>query len=510
MNRLTWLMAVVLAGCTGELKLAQPINDGDEAELSNSLKCVELTVETGAIGQGQSARALDRAELSGTTDNWDRYVEFTQGTRAVCRFMISLTTPLDALSLRVNYLGPTFNDMPVQFEVFDRVLGAWVKVFDNGFARDWVWTRNTAPLPGEPYRFVANDGSIRIRYLNGTADVSDLDQLVLLMTLRQDGAVDSGVIVTPPVVVDAGTKPPTVDAGTKPPVSDAGTKPPTIDAGTPPVVVDAGTRPPTVDAGTPPPAGSWWKPTAAAPIHWHWQLSENFQYPRDVKPNVTVYDIDGEQATAALVAQLHALGPNVKVICYMDVGVYEDYRSDAAKFPKSIIGNKDVGWAGSYWLDVRQLDVLMPILRERMINWCVNKGFDALEPDESEVWSNNSGFPITHAQNSAFNKAVADMAHSLGLSVGLKGNNTEAAELEPYFDWALSEQCWEYSECEGFRDSFVKKNKAVFTVEYNVNPNCSLANQYHLNSSRRDLDLVGPKNSSYLYQPCIPDTQNTW
>jgi hypothetical protein len=257
-------------------------------------------------------------------------------------------------------------------------------------------------------------------------------------------------------------------------------------------------------------ASSRWKPTASTPVHWHWQLSQEFQVPRDVLPHKTVYDIDGELATAQTVTALHAVSPDVKVICYFDAGVYEDYRSDAGSFPVALIGNPDVGWEGSYWLDIRQLDVLMPILRERATKWCLNKGFDAIEPDETEVWSNNPGFPITRDQNIAFNKAVADMVHSLGLSVGLKGNNSEASVLEPYFDWALTEQCWEYDECANFRDSFVAANKLVLNVEYNVDPDCTFARQWHVNSSRRDLDLVGPTGAGYLYRPCVPDDQDAW
>jgi hypothetical protein len=245
-------------------------------------------------------------------------------------------------------------------------------------------------------------------------------------------------------------------------------------------------------------------------MHWHWQLSQSFEAPRDVLPHKTIYDIDGELTTAQTVAQLHALGPDVKVICYFDAGVYEVYRSDAASFPASVIGKADVGWNDSYWLDIRQLDVILPILRARAVNWCLNKGFDAVEPDETEVYGNDSGFPITLEHNNAFNRAVADMVHSLGMSVGLKGNNAQAPVLEPYFDWALSEQCWEFDECAGFRDSFAAKNKMVLTVEYDVDPDCALANQWHINSSRRDLNLTGPTATGYSYQPCVPDTQDTW
>lgn len=262
--------------------------------------------------------------------------------------------------------------------------------------------------------------------------------------------------------------------------------------------------------------GTWWKPSSATPITWHWQLTGDFVAPRDVLPDVTVYDIDGETTSAETVAALHALGPDVKVICYFDAGVYESYRGDAQRFIDAGLtdGPPDLGWDDSWWIDIRKLDVLMPILRHRMEDWCVAKGFDAIEPDETEVWANwneqRPEDPITRAENDAFNRAVADMAHELNLSVGLKGNNTEAAELAPLFDWALTEECWNYEECEFFRDGFASQGKAVFNVEYEVDPDCAQANAWHLNSSRRDLDLVGPTDGDYRNEPCLAPGTTAW
>lgn len=271
----------------------------------------------------------------------------------------------------------------------------------------------------------------------------------------------------------------------------------------------AETRLPLV-ATAPSTQAGWWRPTPEQPIHWHWQLSETFVFPRDVRPGVTVYDLDGELTSAATVAQLHALGTDVKVICYIDAGVYEAYRSDADRFPESVIGKPDVGWADSFWLDIRQVDVLLPLMRDRMQHWCKDKGFDAVEPDETEVWSNDSGFPITKAQNNAYNLQIAELAHSLGLSVGLKGNTTEAPELWQAFDWSLNEQCWEFDECEALKVSFLDHGKAVFNIEYAAAPDCRISNAWHMNAAQRDLELVGPTDHDYLYSPCIPDTQERW
>ncbi|RIH91736.1 endo alpha-1,4 polygalactosaminidase [Meiothermus granaticius] len=272
------------------------------------------------------------------------------------------------------------------------------------------------------------------------------------------------------------------------------------------------------------PPGSWWKPSPATPISWHWQLSQGFSVPRDLKPGVTVYDFDKDyMASADTVAKLKAAVPGAVAICYIDVGVYEDYRPDKGAFLEAqnqyrldtgdsnakLWGNKDAGWNGSYWLDVRQQKYLLPLMEAR-IKDCKDKGFDAVEPDESEVWDNNPGFPISMEQNHAYTRAIAELVHKYGMSVGLKGNNGEAALLEPYHDWALSEQCFEYGECQNLVNSFVKKGKAVFVVEYSVSPDCNYANQNHLNAARRDLNLVGPTASGYLYQPCRPDGSSAW
>jgi hypothetical protein len=260
--------------------------------------------------------------------------------------------------------------------------------------------------------------------------------------------------------------------------------------------------------------GGTWAPSSARPIALHWQLSGELDPARDLPLLVhrTVFDLDGELTPAATVAALHALGPDVKVACYLDAGAYESYRSDASLYlaHPEIIGSPDVGWEGGFWLDIRRLDLLLPILRHRMADWCLAKGFDAVEPDETEVHGNASGFPITQDDNDAFNHAVAALAHEVGLSVALKGNNGRAAFLAPDFDWALSEQCWQYEECDGLKAGFADQGKAVFTVDYDAAPDCATASAWHLNSMRRDLDLVGPRDPGYLYQPCLPDTATAW
>ncbi len=257
--------------------------------------------------------------------------------------------------------------------------------------------------------------------------------------------------------------------------------------------------------------GGWWRPTSAAPAHFHWQLSDAFTAPADeiAGQGTIVYDIDGESNDAATVAQLHALGPNVKVVCYVDVGTYENYRSDASSFPAAVLGATN-GWPGEKWLDVRQQSILMPIMQARFQSWCVDKGFDAIEPDNLDAWQNSSGFPLTEADNVSYDLAIAALAHSFNLSVGLKNVPSNAVSMEPSFDWALDEQCFEFNECDSYQTSFLAKGKAVWDVEYNTSPDCTQAASVQMNAQLRDLNLVAPGASGYVYTPCVPDTQATW
>jgi hypothetical protein len=193
---------------------------------------------------------------------------------------------------------------------------------------------------------------------------------------------------------------------------------------------------------------------------WQWQLTTPVN--RSVKAQM--FDIDLFDNSAATVAALHARGR--RVVCYLDAGTYEPDRPDQADFPAEVIGTELPDWPGEHWLDIRRLDVLGPIL-ERRLDLCRRKGFDAVEPDNVDAYANDSGFPLTAADQLGFNRFLARAAHARGLSIGLKNDLDQVAALEPQFDWALNEQCFQYRECDRLQP-FVRAGKAVFVVEYEL------------------------------------------
>ncbi|MEU3352990.1 endo alpha-1,4 polygalactosaminidase [Streptomyces sp. NPDC037389] len=230
-----------------------------------------------------------------------------------------------------------------------------------------------------------------------------------------------------------------------------------------------------------PPAAARWQPRPGT--RWQWQLDGK----ADTSVDAPVYDIDGFENSAETVAQLHSSGR--KAICYINAGAWEDFRPDQGKFPKNLLGNKNKGWKGEKWFDIRRLDTLRPLMAARM-DMCRQKGFDAVEPDLTEGFRNSTGFPLTADHQLAFNRMLADLAHERGLAIGLKNDLDQIPQLVNVFDFAVNEQCAQYDECEKLTP-FVKHNKAVFHVEYELSTGefCATARRLGLSSMQKKLEL---------------------
>jgi hypothetical protein len=191
---------------------------------------------------------------------------------------------------------------------------------------------------------------------------------------------------------------------------------------------------------------------------WQWQLTGTV----DTSIDVSMYDVDLVGVSQSVIDTLHQDGRIV--ICYFSAGSYENRRPDADKFPESVLGKSIAGWPGERWLDIRQIDVLSPIMTARL-DFAVQKKCDGVEADNVDGYINNTGFPLTAAHQLTYNRWLANEAHARGLSIGLKNDLEQIPELLPYFDWAINEQCFEYNECHRLKP-FVDAGKAVFGVEY--------------------------------------------
>ena len=201
--------------------------------------------------------------------------------------------------------------------------------------------------------------------------------------------------------------------------------------------------------------GDWYAPSSGTT--WQWQLSGelNTQY------KVDVYDVDLFDVSKAQISELQ--DKDIRVICYFSAGSYEAWRVDASQFPASALGDTLDGWEDERWLDIRDQGVLA--IMETRIALASEKGCDAVEPDNVDGYTNHTGFNLSHEDQFAFNLALSTAAHSHGLGIGLKNDLDQVIELEPYFDFAVNEQCFEYNECSALQP-FTENNKAVFNAEY--------------------------------------------
>ena len=116
----------------------------------------------------------------------------------------------------------------------------------------------------------------------------------------------------------------------------------------------------------------------------------------------SVFDIDlyvdpaiaGNNTTfnTAAVNAIHANG--AKAICYVSAGTFEPWRPDVASYPDSIKGRAVGGFKDEKWVDIRQTSILLPIMNARVAK-CKQAGFDGVEWDTVDGYTNRTGFPLT-------------------------------------------------------------------------------------------------------------------
>jgi hypothetical protein len=198
-----------------------------------------------------------------------------------------------------------------------------------------------------------------------------------------------------------------------------------------------------------------WSP--APGVRWQWQLTGAF----DPDVDAEVFDVDLFETPDQVFADLVAA--DRRIICYFSAGSYEGWRPDADRFPGEALGEILDGWPDERWLDIRH-----PAIREIMadrLDHAAARGCDAVEPDNVDGYANASGFPLSYDDQLAFNRFLAAEAHARGLSIGLKNDLDQVADLVDHFDWALNEECMQYDECEALVP-FIEAGKAVLHVEY--------------------------------------------
>lgn len=242
----------------------------------------------------------------------------------------------------------------------------------------------------------------------------------------------------------------------------------------------------------------WWQPHASTAGQWQLQLQDDLS----IIDGVQVYAVDAEVSRESL---QRAKSTGAKIMCYISAGSVENWREDYRQFPAEVIGKAYEGWPGEWWLDIRQIDLLAPIMRAR-IDRCRDKGFDVLDPDNINGYENDTGFELTPADSIRYLRWLASEAHQRGMAISLKNSEALLPQVSDVVDMMQSESCYYYGNCERVRE-MVLSGKPVFAVEYAelmsqerfLTGACPLAKSYGFSMIYRDTNLRA--GSTYLACP---------
>lgn len=238
-------------------------------------------------------------------------------------------------------------------------------------------------------------------------------------------------------------------------------------------------------------APTWWHPTDTGPNsgpEFQWEIDHplNVNSAADmgtgalnaagkVAASPTVFDIDGIENPASTVTALHALGD--KAICYIEIGSAGNYYSAsdegiATTYYAQLkaagdMGRKMQGYP-EYYVNINAASTIS-IVEAMIRQQCAAKGFDAVEPDIGDSYTDRTNYAISETQNEVYDNTLGAYAHSLGLAWGQKNGDDNSAfskAQEPTADFLLTEECNYYQSCAIVAPPYVQAGKLVLNAEY--------------------------------------------
>lgn len=134
------------------------------------------------------------------------------------------------------------------------------------------------------------------------------------------------------------------------------------------------------------------------------------------------------------------------------------------------------------------------------IEGCARAGFDAVEIDNLDTFT-RSGGRLDEADAVGAMRLFADVAHANGLAIAQKNSAEIAARRADLgTDFVVAEECNRYSECDMYTDHY---GDHVLVIEYRrADFDRGCRDFPGLSIILRDLDLVTPSDSGYVYDGC--------
>ncbi|MCF6343472.1 MAG: endo alpha-1,4 polygalactosaminidase [Devosiaceae bacterium] len=208
-------------------------------------------------------------------------------------------------------------------------------------------------------------------------------------------------------------------------------------------------------------------PAISAPLpgaNWDWQLSvEQIEPPKGIR----AFGTDPDSVTREQIMMLNEAG--IYTICYVSVGTLENWRSDKnifydqTIFNSPVVGKKYEGWPDEFFLDITNPNLRF-VMQKRFLD-CALKGFKAIEPDNMDVYINDSGFNISAEQTITYIKQLAKDAHDQGLEIGQKNVPELTNQLVGILDFVITESCYQDNWCEDALP-YIEAGKPIFDAEY--------------------------------------------
>ncbi|RYZ96507.1 MAG: DUF1565 domain-containing protein, partial [Moraxellaceae bacterium] len=165
---------------------------GSSQAATNTLVPTSYTTTTGTSGGQAVATSIAIQDLSGTTDSWNKYVEFgPNGSQKYDGFQsFALPTSITPASVtgiqvKVNYRGPNSATQTWTWKIYNWATGSYTTVGTNSTAPSWgSWKVMQFNVSGTLANYVRNsDGRIQIGLSsNNTADAANIDYEAVIVT----------------------------------------------------------------------------------------------------------------------------------------------------------------------------------------------------------------------------------------------------------------------------------------------------------------------------------------
>jgi hypothetical protein len=167
----------------------------------------------------------------------------------------------------------------------------------------------------------------------------------------------------------------------------------------------------------------------------------------------------------------------------------------------------DPGWPDEMILDISTSENRIAIAEifGKTIAGCASDGFEAVEFDNLDSWSRTDG-SLTEQDSLEMAAALVNVTHTNGLAAGQK-NSAELGERgrdEAGFDFAVTEECAQFDECDVYTDVY---GDAVIAIEYTdaldrpFKEICADTATPEM-TVLRDRDLVTPDSDDYVFERC--------